>query len=188
MTTWDGESYQDRFDRLEAAGVSVHGEADFVMDRRPASVLDAGCGTGRLARELARRGVAAVGIDVDPSMIETARQLAPDQTWLLGDVGRIDLGRTFDVVVMAGNVPLFTPEGTQAALVAGCARHLDPGGTLITGFQLDRHYGLAEYDDHCRRAGLERVERWATWARDPFVEGGGYAVSVHRVPPEAVTD
>jgi SAM-dependent methyltransferase len=180
--TWDGQSYQDRFDRLEASGVAVHGEAEFVMGWRPTSVLDAGCGTGRLARELARRGVDTVGVDLDRSMIDTARQLAPDLTWVLSDLGSLDLGRHFDAVVMAGNVPIFTPEGTQAALVAGCARHLAPGAALITGFQLDRGYGLADFDEHCRQAGLEPDGRWATWSRDPFVDGGGYAVSVHRAP------
>jgi SAM-dependent methyltransferase len=185
VVTWDGRSYQDRFDRLEASGVSVHGEADFVMERRPASVLDAGCGTGRLARELARRGVDTVGVDLDRSMIETAGQLAPELTWVLGDLGTLDLGRRFDAVVMAGNVPIFTPAGTQAALVAGCARHLAPGAVLITGFQLDRGYDLAHYDQHCRQVGLEPAGRWATWAGAPFVEGGPYAVSVHRAPSPA---
>lgn len=180
MVKWDGRSYQDRFDRLEASGVSVHGEADFVMDRQPASVLDAGCGTGRLARELARRGVDTVGVDLDPSMIETARQLAPELVWVRSDLGSLDLGRRFDAVVMAGNVPIFTPAGTQEALVAGCARHLGPGALLITGFQTDQGYGVAEYDDHCRRAGLELDGRWATWSGNPFVGGGAYAVSVHR--------
>jgi 2-polyprenyl-3-methyl-5-hydroxy-6-metoxy-1,4-benzoquinol methylase len=178
--TWDGRSYQDRFDQLEASGVSVHGEADFVMDRRPGSVLDAGCGTGRLARELARRGVDTVGVDLDRSMIETARRLAPDLTWVLSDLGPLDLGRRFDAVVMAGNVPVFTAAGTQEALVAGCARHLGPGAVLITGFQLDRGYGLGQFDEHCRRAGLELDGRWATWSADPYVDGGTYAVSAHR--------
>ncbi|MEA2717442.1 MAG: hypothetical protein QOI99_1759, partial [Actinomycetota bacterium] len=38
---------------------------------------------------------------------------------------------------------------------------------------------LATYDDHCRAAGLDLDQRWATWDRQPF-RGGDYAVSVHR--------
>src|SRR3954467_393192 len=49
--SWDGDSYQERFDRLAAAGADVHGEAAFVVSYEPASVLDAGCGTGRVAAE-----------------------------------------------------------------------------------------------------------------------------------------
>jgi SAM-dependent methyltransferase len=181
--TWDGESYQGRFDALAAAGADVHGEADFVERLHPASVLDAGCGTGRVARELAKRGVDVVGVDVDESMIATARRLAPDLTWLVRDLTGLDLGRSFDVALMAGNVPIFTSPGTHAALVAGCASHLAPGGALVAGFQLDDRYPLATYDEHCRRAGLQCTGRWATWSREPFSEGGGYAVSVHRATP-----
>jgi SAM-dependent methyltransferase len=178
--SWDGGSYQGRFDALAASGVDVHGEADFVARWNPASVLDAGCGTGRVARELAARNIETVGVDRDPSMIATARNLAPELTWVHHDLDSVDLGRHFDVVLMAGNVPVFTPEGTHAALVAGCARHLGPGGRLIAGFQLDRGYSLADYAQHCRQTGLVCTGRWATWAGDPSSEGDTYAVSVHQ--------
>jgi 2-polyprenyl-3-methyl-5-hydroxy-6-metoxy-1,4-benzoquinol methylase len=180
VTAWDGDDYQRRFDALAASGADVHGEADFVAALDPASVLDAGCGTGRVAIELARRGIEVVGVDADASMIDTARRLAPTITWVHGDMAAVDDGRRFDVVVMAGNVPLFTPPGTQAALVAGCARHLASGGALVAGFQLDGRYRLEDYDADCARTGLTLAERYATWDRDPFVTGGSYAVSVHR--------
>jgi len=178
---FDGDRYQERFGALAASGFDVHGEAAFVMGLAPApeSVLDAGCGTGRVAIELARRGVDVVGADPDPSMISTAQRLAPDLAWVRSDMAALHLDRQFDVVVMAGNVPLFTPPGTQAGLVEGCARHVKPAGRLVCGFQLNHGYGLDDYDDHCRAAGLELVERWATWDRAPF-DGDDYAVSVHR--------
>ncbi len=179
---WDGERYQRRFDDLAASGVDVHGEADFVDSLRPGSVLDAGCGTGRVAIELARRGIGVVGIDRDASMVAAAARRAPDLVWLVGDLTDpdCDLGRRFDVVVMAGNVPVFTPPGTQPALVAGCARHLAPGGRLVAGFQLDRGYAVDTYDRDCERVGLELVERFSTWSRAPFGDDDAYAVSVHR--------
>lgn len=185
LVSWDGDSYQQRFDALSAQGVDVHGEADFVCAFQPRSVLDAGCGTGRVALELARRGIAAVGVDTDASMLATARRLGPDIPWIAADLTDLALGRVFDVVVMAGNVPLFTPAGTEAALVAGCARHVAPGGLLIAGFQLDRAYDVATYDGHCRAAGLGLTERWATWDRQPLPGDGRYAVSVHRRPAGA---
>lgn len=176
---WDGDRYQRRFDDLAASGADVHGEAGFVADLDPGSVLDAGCGTGRVARELARRGIEVVGVDVDRSMIETARRLSPELTWVLADLTELRLDRPFDVVVLAGNVPLFAAEDSRRELVAGCARHLAPAGALVAGFQLDGRYPLVRYDEHCRHAGLEPTERWATWSREPFA-GGPYAVSVHR--------
>lgn len=181
-TSWDGAAYQRRFDELAASGAHVHGEADFVARFSPGSVLDAGCGTGRVAAELARRGIDVVGIDRDPSMIATARQLAPGVDFRVVDVVDAAFERTFDLVVMAGNVPLFTPEGTQAALVAGCARHLTAGGRLVTGFQLGRGYTLARYDDACAAVGLELEARYATWDGDPQGPADDYAVSVHIQP------
>ncbi|MGH9077989.1 MAG: class I SAM-dependent methyltransferase [Acidimicrobiales bacterium] len=192
--TWNGDEYQGRFDALAAQGMDVHGEAAFVGALGPSCVLDAGCGTGRVARELHRRGIEVVGVDMDPSMLATARDLAPtgprgDQagrgagpplSWVEADLATLDLGRTFDVVVMAGNVPLYCPAGTQAALVAGCARHVRPGGALVAGFGLDRDYDLETYDHHCAAAGVELAERWSTWDREGWEPGAGYAVSVHR--------
>ena len=184
--TWNGDEYQKRFDDLADAGVDVHGEVGFIMRWHPSSVLDAGCGTGRVARELARRGVDVVGVDVDASMIATARRLSPALEWVTADLSGLDLHRQFDLVVMAGNVPLFTPDGTQAALVRTCARHLRGGGRLIAGFQLNRDYDLARYDEHCRRAGLLPDGRWATWSGEAWADGATYAVSVHRLAESRV--
>lgn len=175
-TRWDGDEYQRRFDELAESGTDIHGEANFVRAYGPTSVLDAGCGTGRVAIELARHGIEVVGADVDPSMLATARRLDPGITWVESDLAELDLGRVFDVVVMAGNVPLFTPPGTEPALVAGVAKHV--GRLLIAGFSLDRGYTVADYDAHAAAAGLRLVERFATWDREPFT-GGDYAVSVH---------
>lgn len=177
---WEGDEYQRRFDAIAARGDDVHGEAGFVAALAPRSVLDAGCGTGRVAIELAREGIEVVGVDADPSMLATARGRAPELTWIESDVGTLDLERVFDVVVMAGNVPLFTPAGTQAALVAGCARHIAPDGVLVGGFQLGRGYDLATYDAQCAAVGLEPAARFATWDRQPFPGDGDYAVSIHR--------
>jgi hypothetical protein len=104
----------------------------------------------------------------------------PAIEWIEHDLTTLDLGRTFDVVVMAGNVPLFTRAGTHADLVAGCARHVTSGGVLVAGFQLDRGYTLEAYDAHCTAAGLALEARFRTWDRAPFPDAGDYAVSVHR--------
>jgi SAM-dependent methyltransferase len=182
---FDGDDYQSRFDRLAADGVDVHGEASLVASFAPCTVLDAGCGTGRVATELHRRGVTVVGVDVDRSMLATARRLGPDVEWIEDDLATFDLGPArrayFDLAVMAGNVVLFVRPGTQADVVARVARHVRPDGLVVAGFQLQRGgYTLAEYHAHCAAAGLTLVDRWSTWDRAPFDAGDDYAVSVHR--------
>jgi SAM-dependent methyltransferase len=182
VTTWDGEDYQRRIEENAAAGGDPHGEAALVMAFGPASVLDAGCGTGRVGIELARRGVEVVGVDADASMLATARRLAPDLRWLEAPLHTLDLDldRTFDVVLMAGNVPLFTPPGTTGALVAGCGRHLGEHGVLIAGFSTDRGYTAEDYDADAAAAGLVLEARYATWEGAPWTPEADYAVSVHR--------
>jgi SAM-dependent methyltransferase len=172
--------YAERFDRLAAQGADVHGEARFVAALGVHRVLDAGCGTGRVGAELARRGLSAVGVDADPAMLEVARTTHPEMDWRLADLSVLALAERFDAAVLAGNVMLFVAPGTECAVVAHLGAHLRPGGLLVAGFSLRRGgLGLADYDGCCAAAGLELAERFATWERDPFSDGD-YAVSVHR--------
>ena len=178
-----GDQYDARYDALAAAGNDVHGEANFVEVYGPASVMDAGCGTGRVGRELARRGLDVVGVDLDPAMLETARNRSPSVAWHLADLSTVQLGRSFDAVVLAGNVMIFVTPGTEGAVVANMAAHLAAGGVLIAGFQLmPGRLGLTEYDEVTTASGLVLADRFATWERSPWSPGGNYAVSVHRKP------
>lgn len=175
-----GAAYDRRWSELEAAGASVHGEADLIASYAPSSVLDAGCGTGRVAIELARRGIEVVGVDLDRAMLDTACAKAPDLPWFEGDLRDIALDRRFAVVALPGNVMIFLRPGTEGEVVANLAAHLATGGLLIAGFQLNARYTLDRYDDDCSAAGLVLHHRFATWERAPFT-GGDYAVSVHRL-------
>lgn len=192
-----GAEYDARFDRLARAGHDVHGEASFVMGFQPTTVLDAGCGTGRVAIELHRRGVDVVGVDLDRSMLETACEKQPDIEWYRSDLSSFllpgpddaSVAREFDLVVAAGNVMIFLQPGTEAVTVDRLAEHLRPGGTLVTGFQLTAgRYGVDRLDRDCAAAGLELIERFASWSRDPWMIDSGYAVSVHQRPvaPEPI--
>ncbi len=180
-----GADYDRRFEDLAATGMDMHGEAALVASYRPATVLDAGCGTGRVAIELAGRGHDVVGVDVDPSMLEAARAKAPTLTWVEADLTdpSFDLGRTFDVVVMAGNVLIFVPSGTEGDVIANTSRHVSPGGRLVAGYSL-RPGGLqpSGHDAYAAASGLVREDRWSTWGRDPYGPADTYAVSVHRRP------
>jgi len=177
----DPSEYDARFVEAERMGRDMHGEASFVQSLGAASVLDAGCGTGRVTVELARRGVEVVGIDIDPGMLAAARQKAPEVAWHAADLAAVDLGRRFDAVVLAGNVMIFLTPGTERSVVANMASHLAPAGSLVAGFQLSGVLDLGDYDRYCIAAGLELAERWATWDREPWHDGCDYAVSVHRL-------
>ncbi|NYE39124.1 class I SAM-dependent methyltransferase [Streptomyces fulvorobeus] len=190
-----GEEYARRFARLAESGHDIHGEAAFCTTLlEPASrVLDAGCGTGRIAIRLAELGHHCTGVDIDSSMLAVARRDAPSQEWLPGDLARLDalgLEPRFDLVLAAGNViPLLAP-GTESTVVRQLSAALRPGGLLVTGMGLDAAHlplpeppvTLAEFDHWCAQAGLVLRQRCATWSGDPYTEGCGYAVSVHARP------
>jgi SAM-dependent methyltransferase len=167
----------------------MHGEADFVEGLGVRSVLDAGCGTGRVGIELARRGFEVVGLDADPGMLSAARAKAPELEWVQADLADFELPeadgpglRRFDAAVMAGNVMIFVVPGTEGAVLERLRAHVRPGGLVVAGFQIIAgRLSLERYDELATAAGLTLAERYATWDRDPWVDGGDYAVSVHRV-------
>lgn len=186
-----GTKYQRRFDALAASGQDMHGEARFVATRlAPGSaVLDAGCGTGRVAIRLHELGYAVAGVDVDASMLAVAAERAPHLPWVHSDLAALSLDGPgpFDAVVLAGNViPLLGP-GTLDAAVGAVTAHVAAGGVIIAGFGLDAGHlptgcpvtPLAAYDLACSRAGLELADRFGTWDGTPFLDDG-YAVSVHQ--------
>jgi SAM-dependent methyltransferase len=180
-----GAAYDERFERLASSGVDVHGEAALVDSYGPGAVLDAGCGTGRVAIELARRGHRVVGIDADPDMLEVGRRRAPELAWIEADLAddSLELGPAFDVVVMAGNVLLFVAPGTEGQVIANAARWLVPGGRVVAGYSIrPGGFGPGRHDALAAGAGLVLEDRWSTWGRRPFHPGGDYAVSVHRRP------
>ena len=186
-------AYAERFDAV-ADRDDAHGEARFVASLLPpgARVLDAGCGTGRVAGRLAGLGFVVAGVDVDESMVDQARRRWPDLPWTVGDLAALPAPATaYDLVVMAGNVVPFVEPEALPATTAALAGQLRPGGLLVAGFGTDRAHlpsgaplvPLAAYDEACAAAGLSLVSRHAGWGGEEWPGDGrdpGYAVSVHR--------
>jgi SAM-dependent methyltransferase len=185
------KKYAARFRAMAARGEDVHGEATFVTELvgKPARVLDAGCGTGRVAIRLAGLGYAVVGVDLDASMLLQAREEAPDLDWRVADLAVLDTGQVFDVVLVAGNtIPLLEP-GTLDGTAQHLAAQLDVSGLLICGFGLDEAHlprdcpatPFADVEAAFAAAGLEPLARFSTWDRAPFDEKSGYVVTVDRL-------
>ena len=94
-------------------------------------VLDLGCGTGRVALRLARRGYEVVGVDVDAVLVEElrARSVGLSAEGAVGDARRFDLGRQFGLVLAPMQlVQLLADESERLACLVAIAAHLGPGG------------------------------------------------------------
>jgi SAM-dependent methyltransferase len=177
--------YVERFRAMAAAGEDLAGEARLVdaMVPRGSRVLDAGCGPGRVGGELVRRGHTVVGVDVDPVLVEAAREDHPGGDWHVGDLAELDLpavgvAEPFDVAVMAGNVLTFVAPGTQAEVLRRIGVHLRADGRLVLGFGAGRGYAFETLDDDAARAGLVVAQRYATWDLRPFGRTADFLVAV----------
>lgn len=188
----DAAAYQRRFDALEESGEDVHGEARFVASLVPpgSRILDAGCGTGRVAKELTRRGYRCVGVDEDAAMVAYATANDPATRYVRQDLTDLFLrSQKFDLVLMAGNVvPLLAP-GTLPEVMRHVSGHVERGGLVVAGFGLDAAHlppgcpvtSIEDYDAACWAAGLLPEARYPTWeGGDAWNPSAAYVVDLHR--------
>jgi SAM-dependent methyltransferase len=106
-----------------------------LADGRDGPVLDLGCGTGRVALDLASRGHSVVGLDSDAELIQELAHRARERGFqvdtVASDVRSFDLGRRFDLAIAPMQVAqlLGGPSGRRRMLSC-VGRHLKPGGLL----------------------------------------------------------
>lgn len=116
-------------------------------------VLDVGCGPGRHAHELARRGILVHGIDISQRFIEIARHDAPvGATFERVDARAMQFDAEFDAAICLcqGAFGLMTAGGHDEDVVAGIAKSLVPGGGLclsaFNSYFVVRHFDEATFD------------------------------------------
>src|SRR5688572_24643653 len=99
-----------------------------------ATLLDAGCGTGRYAGELARRGYAVEGVDQSSELIETARQSVRGHgnsvSFRVGDLLALPAAQ-YDGILCRGVLNDFVSDDTRLSVFVAFARALRPAGVLI---------------------------------------------------------
>jgi SAM-dependent methyltransferase len=104
------------------------GEPELIHDAIGAgtSVLDLGCGPGRIAGPLAALGHPVVGVDDGPGMIAA---LPPAVEGVVADARVVRLGRTFGAVLLASHLVNAPDDGP--AFAATAAAHLEVGGLAV---------------------------------------------------------
>jgi len=96
-----------------------------------ASLLDVACGTGGHIPHL-RFAYDVEGMDLDPGMLEIAREKNPGIAFHRGDMSDFDLGKKFDIVACLFSSIAYTrtPDRLAAAITA-MAKHLKPSGAMF---------------------------------------------------------
>ncbi len=104
----------------------------FILAKKPARILDLGCGPGLYCSELAARGHSCRGIDFSPASIDYAvKNCPPNCAYTLGDLRNTDFGAGFDLVMFIfGEFNVFKRSDAQTILYKAYAA-LRPGGTLV---------------------------------------------------------
>jgi SAM-dependent methyltransferase len=159
---------------------TVHAAFERLAIAPGSSVLEVGCGTGWGSHFLAEAGYRPLGVDIAPANIEIARAVA--ERWhstarfAVADMEELDLGERFDAALA---FDALHHSRSPDAVVAGVARHLNPGGWVLFGEPswlhwlspnaraiarekgwVERGIRVGELKRHCATAGLDEFRRF----------------------------
>jgi len=133
-----GRFYSDArlYDRLFPGGQPAVDFYRAEAERHGGSVLELGCGTGNKLIPIASDGHPCTGLELSQDMLAEARRKATERgvavEWVQGDMRDFDLGRTFDLVLIAANSLLHLHEPADLVSCFRSVRaHLAPGARLV---------------------------------------------------------
>ncbi|MDP3279107.1 MAG: methyltransferase domain-containing protein [Deltaproteobacteria bacterium] len=141
----------------------VASEGDFIEAslgvERGATVLDLGCGVGRHAIELSKRGYDILGLDLSLAMLARASEEAQNReaklNFLHADMGEMDFQGNFDAAYCMGSTYGCFDDEKNTDLVHRVHRALKPGGTFLLevvnrDYAAEQHPSMVWYEaDGC---------------------------------------
>lgn len=124
-TDWNAHLYD-----AAAHFVTDYGSAliDLLKPQPGERILDVGCGTGHLTKQIQNAKAQVVGIDASPNMIETAKAAYPDVEFLLADASDFRFDQPFDAIF--SNAALHWVQDAEGAVRCMSAA-LKPGGRFV---------------------------------------------------------
>jgi SAM-dependent methyltransferase len=145
----------------------IEEEADWLVARLGdgcRTVLEPGCGSGRMFAALERRGLAVTGIDLSPAMVARARARGTKASVVLADMTDFDVG-VFDGAICPINTLGHLTHADLAAHLRAMARALAPGARYLVQLGIDAPLGEASRWE-VEREGQHVRASWTVESRD----------------------
>lgn len=134
------DNYAETYDK-ETFTQGTIGEVDFIEREinfdKSKRILDIGCGTGRHAIELAKRGYQVVGVDLSESQLNRAKEKAKAAgvhiDFIQQDARELNFENEFELVIMIceGAFSLMETDEMNFAILQGASNALKPNGKFI---------------------------------------------------------
>lgn len=143
MKQWYEELFSNYADTYESEIYTqgTLGEVDFIENElnhdKKCRILDIGCGTGRHAIELTKRGYSVTGVDLSGSMLKKAREKAETAglniDFQLADARNLPFEQEFDLAIMLceGAFPLMETDEMNFDILKNAAKALKKDGKFI---------------------------------------------------------
>lgn len=170
---------------VESCGYTADLPAWAGLTRESQSVLDLGCGIGRVARHLTTDGRNVVGLDLDPLLVDDLNRLSGTEpvSAMAGDVTElsgIDLGADrFDAVIAPQQLlHIVGGEVSRQSLIEGVKERLEPDG--IAAFAISE-WIAGESRQVDILPDVREIEDWVYASRPVAVEDDGDSLTVVRL-------
>ena len=168
MKQWYEELFSNYADTYESEIYTqgTLGEVDFIENElnhdKNCKILDIGCGTGRHAIELTKRGYSVTGVDLSESMLKKAREKAETAglsiDFQLADARKLPFEQEFDLAIMLceGAFPLMETDEMNFEILKNAAKALKKDGkfifTTLNGFY-PLYHSVKEFIESNREKG-----------------------------------
>lgn len=207
-TRWEESTstagYRKHFAQALTDGTDITIEARLAHALVPpgATILDAGCGMGRVGGHLVHLGHQVLGVDLDAHLLAEATRSFPHLPTVqarLEDLTGEQLRQAghpdrYDLITCVGNVLIVLAPDSEVSVLRTLKHLLAPDGRLLVGFNTaavvpnSRRYSLDEFTADVTAAGLQVEQHYDSYALRPATPKATFIVAILSVPnPLALT-